>query len=679
MLSIMELRRSSRIQSFSSRVMADQQEQPLDHPLVAALPPATDDMTYLALVDVNLKKHDLPLFNRILRDNRDLCSNIGWDLVLRLTPLLPESRECLQTIAKLGNPREVILKTSEAIRMIEHQSSLADVKESVQTENPIREVQDIARENNESSKQDLPLPVLQFTVLLDMLATLHTRIKTSYPSRFMSTTLQACFASFSEAQTHIGDMTLAALDLVRALHGKARPKLPPRQPSAVSEGIVLSAGDPEALSQVESSVSTSPEELAMQTRLLQAFLTHIFEVYLDAVLSDEDTPGLALSGRIFEKTFPDRNVPGRTALQTKFSSNGQYEERDLISEACLVLIRDLGLDAAGLIEAATATNNVPATMVAGEDDPPDKAIDIPLSRPGALYLLAASLCSPVLLGSNIEIAVPPIFPMQANLIQIFIGTEDVGGPGSAGSEPEPVIDSIIALGLLAVAADGIGLPESDDQFMEHLQRLSLLSANTPSPLLRSHAHLLTSSVLRSHPNAFVRLTFIRDTLEHCPYENLKASAVSWIKGETLETNPTSPVKDTEDNLSVFATPVALESLAPFLFPDLTQSFGSKDVLDGWIFFRTNLNFYLATLNFNYLLLTAKHLHEPLGIASLQTNHNMTALMCVPLREAGERFRASLNGGKLAEEEGSTGINAAMLDLDLLDDVLGRVEQAAATL
>ena len=89
--------------------------------------------------------------------------------------------------------------------------------------------------------------------------------------------------------------------------------------------------------------------------------------------------------------------------------------------------------------------------------------------------------------------------------------------------------------------DSIGEPSSDEQFNEYLQLTALLSANCPSPNLRGHAHFVTSTILRSHPDENVRLAFIRDTLESCPFESLKVSAVGWIKGETIEANPPTPL------------------------------------------------------------------------------------------------------------------------------------------
>ena len=71
-----------------------------DNPIVKALPPETDYITYLTIVEYNLTKERLPSLHRVLQDS-DLTINIGWDLVHLLLPLLPASKECLEDVARL--------------------------------------------------------------------------------------------------------------------------------------------------------------------------------------------------------------------------------------------------------------------------------------------------------------------------------------------------------------------------------------------------------------------------------------------------------------------------------------------------------------------------------------------------------------------------------------------------
>jgi hypothetical protein len=85
-----------------------------DDPLIQALPPATDYLTYLTLLEYQLTPARLPILHRLLQDET-LTTNIGWDLVKMLLPMLPASSECLQDVARLGNPREVILRVADAL------------------------------------------------------------------------------------------------------------------------------------------------------------------------------------------------------------------------------------------------------------------------------------------------------------------------------------------------------------------------------------------------------------------------------------------------------------------------------------------------------------------------------------------------------------------------------------
>ena len=72
--------------------------------------------------DVDVVRLDsLPILHQVLQDEK-LTTNIGWDLVHLLVPLLPQSSQCLQDIARLGNPREVILKVTESLRLIDYEA-----------------------------------------------------------------------------------------------------------------------------------------------------------------------------------------------------------------------------------------------------------------------------------------------------------------------------------------------------------------------------------------------------------------------------------------------------------------------------------------------------------------------------------------------------------------------------
>lgn len=655
------------------------------NPLLEALPPASDYLTYLTIIEYNLTEDNLPTLHHVLQDP-ELTTNIGWDLVHLLLPLLPASEECLQDVAAKGNPREVILKVTEALRLLEFEEPEEDEDEDEnagQTQTGSSSKTEAVAVGESSSSPALPstvlppLSVLKAEVLLDLLATLHGRVKAKYPSRFLATSLQAVLSAYNRATTHRDELTLAAIKLVKTLSGTKRPHLPPRSSSRNLLRTMSNRSEPDPEAQEE---PPSEDEQTLTARLFQSFLTHVMEDYVLTLQSEDDVPGFAWSSRLMEKYSPSRQVPGKVRFADRFADEDALKSRAAIVGQLVALAQDLGLKTQDLVQTIMDPEAETQGIPGNEDEPPNSAEDIPLSKTGALLLYTARTVKQELY-SNVSSDDAPfihIFPDHTAILKNFIG---VLGQQTIGMEPEALLDAVLALGLIAVEHNAVGEPADDEVFAQYLQTTSLISANTPSPSLRYHAHFLTSTILRSHPTDIVRLTFIRDTLEHCPYENLKASAVTWLKGETLEANQSilsSQVHShadspTDDSPSIFATPVALSTTAPFLFPDLTDTYNtSTDVAESFMQFRTELGFYLAALNFYYLLLSAKPLRDHLGIATLHKESHIEEHFIKPLKEAAQTFKASLDSGEFEEVK-----EEAKGEMDLIEHVIGRVEGAVA--
>lgn len=666
------------------------------NPLIEALPPATDYLTYLTLVEQVLTEDNLPTLHQVLQD-RELAINIGWDLVHILLPLLPSSEECLQDVAAKGNPREVILKVTEALRLLEFEPLDQDSDEEETQEEPgASSSGKAAVSTGEATAVPVlsntvlpPLPVLKFEVLLDLLTTLHGRVKAKYPSRFLATSLQAVLTAYNRATSHRDELTLSTIKLIKTLSGTKRPHLPPRTPSGNLLHRTISnrtEPDPEAQSE-----TPTADEQTLTNRLLQSFLTHIIEDYILTLSSEDDVPGFAWSSRLMEKYEPSRIIPGKKTFASRFSDEDIFKSRAAIVGQMVALAQDLGLKTSELVSTVMDPETEKQGIPGEEDEPPNSAEDIPLSKTGALLLYTARTIKQELY-TNVSSEDAPfihIFSDHSAILQNYVG---VIGQQSIGMEPEALIDAVLALGLIAVEKNAVGEPADDEAFAKYLQTTSLISANTPSPSLRGHAHYLTSTILRSHPSSIVRLSFIRDTLEHCPYENLKASAVTWLKGETLEANSNIPPEaassthDSNNNAededaSVFSTPVALHTTAPFLFPDLTLAYGDiKDLGETFMQFRQELGFYLAALNFYYLLLSAKPLHGVLDIKSLHKDSKLEEHYLAPLKEAVKRFKAELNtDGELVGDESEEWVGQARGEVELLEHVIGRVETAGKAL
>lgn len=317
-----------------------------DNLLLKALPPETDYLNYLILLEHNLTIEQLPTLHEILQDTT-LTANIGWDLVHLLLPFLPASQQCLQDVARLGNPREVVLKVTELLEHIgveeieDAQNDGADQEEEVGlgkltiTGDGVEAVavnegtgNDTTLGNPTPSTSKEKSKSVQFIALLELLSILHPRIKTKYPSRFLSTSLQAILPAYARVSA-VQEATEAVLAFVTALSGRRRPRLPPRKSS---NAVLLQqktgtecAPDPEGKDEAQ-----APDEVALQNRLLQSFLTHITDDYMLAISAAGDISGLAWSSRLQEKLHPERLIPARKPYSVIFAEEDGLHGRDAV-------------------------------------------------------------------------------------------------------------------------------------------------------------------------------------------------------------------------------------------------------------------------------------------------------------------------------------------------------------
>jgi Uncharacterised protein family, YAP/Alf4/glomulin len=649
-----------------------------EDPFYALRPPNSDVPTYLTFIEDNLTKSKLSTLQEVLQD-AELIETIGWDLVKILVPLLPESEACLLDVARRGNPREVVLKVAEAVRDVE----LAPDEDDEEEEDD--------GEDDESPKEDedLPLPVCQFQVLLSMLTILHPRIKAKYPSRFLSTTLQAVVAAHQNVNIYHDKLTDAVVKFVKTMTGNKRPHFPPRR--STSAMLVARTVDPTPDTEVQADTPETEED-KIHARLLQSFVTHILEDYLQSLRSHEDAPGLAWSSRYLEKMHHRFLNPNKNSTE-QFTKSEKLESRLTTVGQLVALAQDLEIHSDDVL--ATAMDPIPEIEgdIQNEDEHPKSAESVPFSKTGSLYLFTARKAMEALYDGPAITTAIDIFPQHATLIKNFIGSPS--DTGMLGNEPDALIDALLFLGLVALENNAIGSPDNDDDFVEYLQSLSLLSSISASPTLRYHAHYLTTTILRSHPSDTLRFMFIRDTLQHAPFENLKASAVGWIKGETLEANQPSakPIHgeldkviedDPDDPKPLFATDIPLASLAPLLFPNLasTYSASSAPTTDdelaaaaaSYADLRANYGFHLAALNLLYLLLRARHLHEPLQIRKMTVDADVLAQFVQPLRQTSTYFGPLVApGGALSGEFGGVGDSSAENELEIMRMVTARVE------
>lgn len=322
-----------------------------ENPLLKALPPETDYLTYLTILEYNLTEDQLPTLHDILQDTT-LTANIGWDLVHLLLPLLPTSLQCLQDVARLGNPREVVLKVTELLESIgleeveegenERAEDAEEVDEDKATGKGEETTEAMLSEGaslTSGSTKKIISPVskdVQFIMLLEMLSILHPRIKTKYPSRFLATSLKAILPAYSRVATVAG-ATEAVIGFIKALSGVRRPRLPPRKSSTMvslqQNYKPESAPDPEGKDE-----ALAPDETALQTRLLQSFLTHLTEEYVSSLTFAGEIFGLAWCSRLQEKLHPEKLIPYRKTHSEMFAEEEVLHRRDAVMGQIVVSI-----------------------------------------------------------------------------------------------------------------------------------------------------------------------------------------------------------------------------------------------------------------------------------------------------------------------------------------------------
>jgi len=163
--------------------------------------------------------------------------------------------------------------------------------------------------------------------------------------------------------------------------------------------------------------------------------------------------------------------------------------------------------------------------------------------------------------------------------------------------------------------------------------------------------------------------------------NLKASAVAWLKDEIIAADKTIPVTATPslgipESANIFASPVIIRELAPYLFTDLWESLAApaKPIIESWSEFKQAFPLLLQTLNFYYFLLTATHLHSRLDILDGDLNATVELQYVAPLRKVYYTFLENLDeDGELSAEEGKEGKKIAMGDLRLVEVVLEGID------
>ncbi len=371
-----------------------------ENPLLKALPPATDYITYLTILEFNLTADQLPTLHGILQDTT-LTANIGWDLVHLLLPLLPASRDCLQDVARLGNPREVVLKVTEILQRLGRESEDKqedyhddkdedgdeDQDDDQDDEQDLNEEEednkdkdknaggDDEGDENEGGNQDLSdgkddgRPTSSESKSSDTI----TERESFRPSSNLETVQETASPPSRQLQFR------TLLEMLSILHPRIKTKYPSRflmtSLQAIFPAHPLIFADPAVIEAVlgfigaisganrpklpprkssiamqllaTSEVAPDPEgrddslgwhELEIQTRLLQVFLTSTILHYVSSLSSTRDIPGMTWCSRLQEKFRPKKVVHGRKTFSEMFVEEDELHGRDIIVGQIVVSI-----------------------------------------------------------------------------------------------------------------------------------------------------------------------------------------------------------------------------------------------------------------------------------------------------------------------------------------------------
>ncbi|KAK7949596.1 hypothetical protein PG988_016235 [Apiospora saccharicola] len=519
-----------------------------------------DRFTYLTILQYNVTSPEvLPTVNEVLEKDPQLTQEIGWDLV-QILLRIPRAETCLET---------VMIKVMEALEQLSDESGDANALLAQ------------AGESEEAAAAAAPKDVAaRFITLLGMLAILHRRIKTKYPSRFLGSSLVKVY----EAYQPTPEMTASVINLVRSLSGRKRPPLPSRK-SSINVANPDQDGDASKNAPDPEAEQEDPTEEMMQSKLLQAFVTCILQLYINA-------NEMQWSARLLEKYYPEKNLPGRKTLTQKYTEDDTLQQRDAVVGQFVSILRDLGLDdcsqsfVKSIYEKATGFDPLANFENFDSED------EIKLSPGGAMSLIAYWIFSAEVFEANHPSPEMHIFPEHKTLLGRFLGSdaqsEIVGNPGIA--------DALLTVGL-GLNHMKLVSATRETEFMAYHHSLTLISVFHSDLQVRNAATTYAGLVLHSDPDDHNRLDILEDLLENCMFATLKAVAVTWLKEELLAANkegaPSSCFKGTE----------VLDHVQYFIFPNMQElkEMDQQGLADYW---EQNNIFLAQVANFGYFLFSS---------------------------------------------------------------------------
>ncbi|KAI1610775.1 hypothetical protein EDD36DRAFT_420805 [Exophiala viscosa] len=538
-----------------------------EDPLVAALPPATDYITYLTLLEYQLTPENLPTLNRLLNeDDGKLAAEIGWDLLRlilpMLNPALEEAVRCTEIVARRGNPREVVVRVAEELEKLgdpaddfeDDDLEDDDDDDALPTfagEAPRVHLGDMTLEgmpeteqHAEANSRNTVQPpagsskAIKLQALLNMLGILHPRIKTQYPSRFLATSLPAALGAYRQIPITTAT-TSTFLTMLEKLAGKKRPDLPPRVSTSNIKPAPSSAPlpDPEAKAEEEETGVKAPsdEEKAIVHRLLSAVTLEVLDEYLSCLSSPEHS-SMSWTARLRETLEPQRVNSLRVKETQLWKETEELKQQDTLLSKFHKLCTELDVHSSIEIKKVVHDEvDLEHPDQDKEEEPseyPTSPAQIPFPRAGVIFLhayesfLAAQDASPVLSTTQLTKLIAHSFPLSAT-----------------PSIPNPALqDSLLSLLYKhALPNTKLDAPPSPAKFLLLISTLTQLFTITPWASLRDSAHHIATRLLHAHPDPNMRLQVITQTL--------RGSTLSTNWAETFDDPDPEPGIDEETGLT----------------------------------------------------------------------------------------------------------------------------------
>ncbi|KAF3908615.1 hypothetical protein AA313_de0201205 [Arthrobotrys entomopaga] len=599
--------------------------------------------------------------------NSELASDIAWDTIPLLLKFAARQvdREgedaeeqkavviranlLLEFCASNGNSKEVFLVITGRIMNLDFRGT----EEDFDLEDDEDDDEDEQDPDTAPKQRFSPTALATAKILLRLLTLVQKRLTMRIPSRFLVSSLMSLLSMTTKASRSLPTTPLC--DIM----------------DQIIEFVASVAPDPKS----------SEPDTPIQVKLIQAFITHGLEAFLTLPRDNATMIGWARAWD--NKARPEKVVPKYTTkdghahpgIPTLTDSAQDNLAVGEVLVALLSLSDTVEMDIESLLQTCLNAkieeeeNEIQLLEEPGSPGAPKSAEEIPLSYVGSLLLFAAKLNRKVLKEEDLDSLKIKIFPEHATLTSKYL-------PDGAEAA---IIDAIVFIGSWIIrhknksgdVAELGDTPSKDDDFFLYLQKYSVISATSSEPDLRALTFLHATTILHLNDREDLRLAFIKDTLEHCPFEALKAAIIGYLKDEIIAAQKEKSAGANKE--SIFLSPLILDSLLLNLFPDYEDEFLKRSVRDGWVRFNEAYSTISATANLYYLLWANDELRNYLSVARPDWVAEIQRRWVDVVKKAVALFKAT-NTGDAGDADLKKEIQDSSIDLEMLSYLLDRLDE-----